>query len=118
MKRTRQPTEALGFRVLGYEKRTFPYYLGDLYQYVFHGVDLRRRVVLQDKFIGLDDSREESNNGLIEVRLRQDHLFGIASTATLGMMYAHLGGYTQRTQRHLSVWMYLRMGIREDDQRG
>jgi len=35
-----QPTEVLDFRVLRYEKRTFPYYLGDLYQYVFRGIDL------------------------------------------------------------------------------
>ena len=71
----RQPTEALGFRVLGYEKRTFPYYLSDLDQYVLRGVDLRRRSVFEDKFVGLSDSREESRNGFVAVRLRQDHLF-------------------------------------------
>ena len=110
----RQPTETLGLRVLGYEKRTFPYYLRDLYQYVLHSVDLRRRLVFQYKFISSSDTREESSNGLVEVRLSQDHLFGIASTATFGMMYAHLRGYSQRTQRHLSVWMYLWMAIRQD----
>ena len=113
-KRTRQPTEARGFRVLGYENRTFPNYLRDLYQYVLCGVDSRRRVVFQDKFVGLSDSKEERGNGFVEVRLRQDQLFGIASTATFGMRYAHLGGFAQRTQRHLSVWVYLWMAIRQD----
>ena len=69
-KKTRQPTEALGLRVLGYEKRTFPYYLGDLDQYVLRSVDLRRRAVLLDEFVGLSDSREESSNRLVAVRLR------------------------------------------------
>ena len=110
----RQPTEALGVRVLRDEKCTLSYYLGDLYQHVLRGVDLRRRLVFQYKFISSSDTREESSNGLVEVRLSQDHLFGIASTATFGMMYAHLRSYSQRTQRHLSVWMYLWMVIRQD----
>jgi len=110
----RRPTEALGVRVLRDEKCTLSYYLGDLYQHVLRGVDLRRRLVFQDKYVGVSDSREESSNRRVEVRLSQDHLFGIASTATCGMMHAHLGGYTQRTQRHLSVWVYLWMAIRQD----
>jgi len=110
----RQPTEVLGIRVLRDEKCTFPYYLGNLYQYVLHNVDLRRRLVFQDKYVGLSNPREESSNSRIEVCLRQDHLFWIMSTAMFGMMYAHLRGYTQRTQRHLSVWMYLWMSIRQD----
>ena len=113
-KRTKQPTETLGFRVLGYEKLTFPYYLGDLDQYVLRGVDLRQRFVFQDKFVGLSDSREESRNGLVAVRLRQDRLFEIASTATFGKIHAHPGSYNQRAQRHLSVWVYLWMAIRQD----
>ena len=69
-KKTRQLTEALGLRVLGYEKRTFPYYLGDLDQHVLRSVDLRRRAVLLDEFVGLFDFREESSNRLVAVRLR------------------------------------------------
>jgi len=110
----RKPTEALGFQVLGYEKRTFPYYLCDLYQYVLHSIDLRQRHVFQYKFISSSDTREESSNGLVEVHLSQDHLFRIASMATFGMMYAHLRGYSQRTQCHLSIWMYLWTVIRQD----
>jgi len=110
----RQPTEVLGFRILGYENRTLLNYLGNLYQYVLRDVNLRRRHVFQDKFVGLSNSTEEGSNRCVEVRLSQDHLFEIASTATCGMMYAHLGGYTQRTQRHLSVWVYLWMAIRQD----
>ena len=66
----RQPTEALGCGVLGYEKRTFPYYLGDLDQHVLHSVDLGRRTVFLDEFVGLSDSGEESSNRLVAVHLR------------------------------------------------
>ena len=68
-KTTRQPTEALGLRVLGYEKRTFSYYLGDLDQHVLRSIDLRRRAVLLDEFVGLFDFREESSNRLVAVHL-------------------------------------------------
>jgi len=110
----RRPTEALGVRVLRDEKCTLSYHLGDLYQYVLRGVNLRRRLVFQDKYVGVSDSREECSNRCVEVCLSQDHLFEITSTATCGMMYAHLGGYTQCTQRHLSIWVYLWMAMRQD----
>ena len=69
-KKTRQPTEALNLRVLGYEKCTFPYYLGDLDQYVLRSIDLRRRAVLLDEFVGLFNFREESSNRLVVICLR------------------------------------------------
>jgi len=65
-----------------------PYYLGDLYQHVLHGINLGQRLVFQDKYVGVSDSREESSNRHVEVHLSQDHLSRITSTATCGMMYA------------------------------
>ena len=65
----RQPTETLGLRVLGYEKRTFLYYLGDLEQHLLRSVDLRRRAVLLDEFVGLSDFRDKSSNRLVAIRL-------------------------------------------------
>ena len=59
---------------MGYELRTFLHYLGDLYQYVLYGVDLRWRPIVQNKLVSLSNTRGKILDRCVETGLGQDRL--------------------------------------------
>ena len=99
---------------MGYELGTFLHYLGDLYQYVLHGIDLRWRAVVQNELVSLPNARGKILDRCVEVGLRQDRLCIVGLIDLIKDSNLYLRGCSQYSQRQLSVWMDLNVTFRRN----
>ena len=88
---------------MGYELGTFLHYLGDLYQYVLHGIDLRWRAVVQNELVSLPNAKGKILDRCVEVGLHQYCLSIVRLIDPIRDSKVYLRGYSHHSQSHLSV---------------